>query len=61
MTNKEKEDIVESLDFRFECIFMQGTNPIAERASYNGMTKMLELCGYDWQRDENGKHRIFKK
>ncbi len=26
---------------------------------YSGLTKTIELLGGDWQRDENGKHKIF--
>ena len=28
-------------------------------ASYQAMLKTIELLGGDWQRDENGKHKIF--
>ena len=27
---------------------------------YNGSLKALESAGYDWQRDVDGKHRVWK-
>lgn len=27
---------------------------------YNGALKALEFAGYDWQRDVDGKHRVYK-
>lgn len=27
---------------------------------YNGSLKALEFAGYDWQRDVNGKNRVWK-
>lgn len=27
---------------------------------YNGALKALEFVGYEWKRDEDGKHTIFK-
>mgnify|MGYP000848072671 FL=1 len=27
---------------------------------YNGALKVLEFAGYEWNRDEYGKHRVWK-
>ena len=27
---------------------------------YNGALKVLELAGYNWQRDVDGKHRLWR-
>lgn len=31
----------------------------ANSTYYSGLTKTIELLGGDWQRDENGKHKVF--
>ena len=64
MNKQQKETIVEELDFRYGCLEYakksEAYNLPAELACYNGLTRMLELCGYDWTRMD-GKHKIFNK
>jgi hypothetical protein len=60
-----KENIIEELNFRYGCFDLamrsEAPNLQAERGNYNGLTKMLELCGYDWERNEKGEHKIYQK
>jgi hypothetical protein len=59
-TQKEINKRTESLlDERWIIASMKDSRP-QDMSYYNGALKALEFAGYDWQRDENGKHRVFK-
>ena len=59
-TQKEINKRTESfLDERWIIANMEDSRP-QDMSYYNGALKALEFAGYDWQRDENGKHRVFK-
>lgn len=32
----------------------------ADVSYYDGAVKTVEFLGFDWKRDKNGKHRLFK-
>lgn len=31
-----------------------------DKSYYNGAVKALEIVGYEWKRDDNGKHTLYK-
>lgn len=47
--------LAEYLDGRFK--IARGSN--IDAVYYEGVLKSIELLGGDWQRDENGKHKVF--
>ena len=47
------------LDERWKIANMTDARP-QDMSYYNGALKALEFGGYDWQRDVDGKHRVYK-
>lgn len=47
------------LDERWIIANMEDARP-QEMSYYNGALKALEFGGYDWHRDVDGKHRVYK-
>lgn len=48
-----------ALDERWVIIQAFPEYSTANSTYYSGLTKVIELLGGDWQRDENGKHKVF--
>lgn len=48
----------EWLDERWTIMNMENPPLIADETYYNGAVKAIEMLGYDWVRDKNGKHNI---
>lgn len=48
-----------ALDERWAIIQAFPEYSTANSTYYSGLTKVIELLGGDWQRDENGKHKVF--
>ena len=60
VTQKEINERIESfLNERWFLAHREDSRP-QEVSYYNGALKALELAGYDWRRDEDGEHRVFK-
>ena len=53
------ERIERFLDERWIIANMKDARP-QDISYYNGALKALEFGGYEWKRDEYGKHRIWK-
>ena len=48
------------LDERYNILkHASGLDRSIESTYYQGLTKAIEILGGDWQRDENGKHKVF--
>lgn len=59
-TQKEINERIESfLNERWFIANMGDSRP-QDMSYYNGALKALEFAGYDWQRDVDGEHRVFK-
>ncbi len=59
-TEKEiKKQMEEWLDERWLIANMEGVSP-QNVSYYNGALKALELAGYDWKRNAEGEHKVFK-
>ena len=54
--NKRIEDF---LNERWYIANMKDLRP-QDMSYYNGALKALEFAGYDWRRDKEGEHRVFK-
>ena len=50
----------EWLNDRWDIINMENPSRPADKAYYEGAIKAVEFLGYDWTRDNAGKHRLFK-
>ena len=50
---KARENYPEAQRFYFE-------RPYSDMSYYNGALKALEFAGYEWKRDADGKHTLFK-
>ena len=50
----------EWLNDRWDIMNMENPPRPADKAYYNGAVKAVEMLGYDWTRDKDGKHRLFK-
>lgn len=48
------------LDERWNIAHMEEPPRPQDISYYNGALKALEFAGYEWQRDENGKHILYK-
>lgn len=48
------------LDERWNIAHMEEPPRPQDISYYNGALKALEFTGYEWQRDENGKHTLYK-
>lgn len=60
VTQKEINERIESfLNERWMIANMEDSRP-QDMSYYNGALKALEFAGYDWRRDEDGEHRVFK-
>lgn len=62
---KSHNDIAEYLDERWGIIEFLERSDITEslqanKSYYEGVVKGLELSGYSWVRDENGKHKVWR-
>lgn len=57
---KNKELTEEWLDERWMIANMEDARP-QDRSYYQGALKAVEFLGYYWQRDENGKHTLYKR
>lgn len=59
-TQKEiNERTEEFLNERWIIANMEDSRP-QDMSYYNGALKALEFAGYNWQRDVDGKHRVWK-
>lgn len=54
-----KQQTEEWLDERWMIANMKDTRP-QDMSYYNGALKALEFVGYEWKRDVDGKHTLFK-
>ena len=54
---RAKRQIEEWLDERYSIINML-SRP-SDRSYYEGALRALEFAGYDWIRNEKGKHKLF--
>ena len=54
-----KQQTEEWLDERWMIVNMKDARP-QDMSYYNGALKALELAGYEWKRDTDGKHTLFK-
>ena len=55
-----KKSTEEWLDERWMIANMEDARP-QDRSYYQGALKAVEFLGYDWQRDEDGKHTLYKR
>ena len=55
-----KKSTEEWLDERWMIANMNDARP-QDVSYYNGTLKAVEFLGYDWQRDEDGKHTLYKR
>lgn len=69
MNKKQNEAICKWLDERYDIAIRTqkelDKNNIkqnnADWTYYRGMLDMLFACGYEWERDEKGKHIFYKR
>lgn len=54
-----KQQTEEWLDERWMIANMEISSP-QDMCYYNGALKALEFAGYEWKRDADGKHTLFK-
>ena len=54
-----KKQTEEWLDERWMIAHMDDARP-QDMSYYNGACKALEFAGYEWQRDAEGKHTLYK-
>lgn len=54
-----KQQTEEWLDERWLIANMKDSRP-QDMSYYMGGLKVLEFAGYDWKRDSNGKHTLYK-
>lgn len=54
-----KQQTEEWLDERWMIANMKDARP-QDMSYYNGALKALEFAGYEWKRDADGKHTLFK-
>lgn len=54
-----KKQTEEWLDERWMIANMEDVSP-QNMSYYNGALKALEFAGYDWERDSEGKHILYK-
>lgn len=60
VTQKEMSERTERfLDERWIIANMEDSQS-QDMSYYNGALKALEFAGYNWQRDVDGKHRVWK-
>ncbi len=57
--NEINKQIEEWLDERWWFANNKDARP-QDMSYYNGAVKALEFAGYEWKRDENGKHTLYK-
>lgn len=50
----------EFLDERYTIVCMS-KNRVADDCYYKGALYTVYMMGYDWTRDKNGKHKLFKR
>ena len=55
-----KQQTEEWLDERWNIAHLEEPPRPQDISYYNGALKALEFAGYEWQRDENGKHTLYK-
>ena len=55
-----KKSTEEWLDERWMIVNMEDARP-QDMSYYQGALKAVEFLGYDWQRDEDGKHTLYKR
>ena len=55
-----KQQTEDWLDERWIIANMEDARP-QDMSYYNGALKALEFAGYEWKRDVNGKHTLFKQ
>ena len=55
-----KRQTEEWLDERWMIANMKDARP-QDMSYYNGALKALEFVGYEWKRDADGKHTLFKQ
>lgn len=58
-TAEIKRSTEEWLNERWMIANMKDTRP-QDMSYYNGALKALEFVGYEWKRDSNGKHTLYK-
>lgn len=56
-----KEQLEKWLDSRWMIVNMEEPPRPQDRSYYNGALKALEFDGYEWKRDEDGKHTLYKQ
>lgn len=60
MNNKDIIRITEEwLDEEYNILRIKGVS-LANRWYYQGALQAIEFLGYEWSRDENGKHKLYK-
>lgn len=60
MTKADIKRTEEFLDERYAIVCMSNGR-VADDCYYRGAIKAVEFMGYDWTRDKNGKHKLFKR
>lgn len=60
MTKADIKRTEEFLDERYAIVCMS-KNRVADDCYYKGATYAVFMMGYDWTRDKNGKHKLFKR
>lgn len=61
MAQKNIKQTEEFLDERYFIAWMHGALSEPDMLYYKGALKAVEFMGYDWQRDKDGKHTLFKR
>lgn len=60
MSNKDIIRITEEwLDERYNILRIKGVS-LANQWYYRGALQAIEFLGYEWSRNENGKHKLYK-
>lgn len=54
-----KKQTEEWLDERWVIVNMEDARP-QDVSYYNGALKAIEFVGYEWKRDKDGKHTLYK-
>ena len=63
MKRTQKEIVKQTeewLDERWMIRNMKNPHRQADESFYNGAITAVEFLGYEWKRNENGKHTLFK-
>jgi hypothetical protein len=61
MAKTHKKQLEEFLDELYAIAWMGDVLREVDMVYYKGALKATEFAGYDWQRDKDGKHTLFRR